>query len=641
MPRLRRMLMNEFRKLFPFIRPYSVGLVISFFLLFATGILEIMTTALAMPLFDKILARPGITRTVSDAGGRAEAAESAAAGEAEAARKYFLALYLKGIDLLPGNDLTRVSLALLFFTFLKGACLYYSNYRMSYVGHGVVTDLRNQLYRHVLSQSMGFFALNSTGKLMSRMNSDVEQVQEAVSTSISDLFRESIQLVALIGLIIYIDWKLALLSLLIAPAAVLLTMFMGRRIRQASLHSREGIASLSDLLQQSLTGMRILKAFGMEAHEQGRFEKVAGRLFTVNLRAARILFLNSPAMEMLGVACFIPLLFYANERISVSHTLTLGFFGTQVFSLFRMYDPIRKLSRLHVGFQRAFASASRISELFETHVEIHDKPDARTLDGIRESIEFRDVSFDYQGRKGQKPVLKNIHLQVARDRVIAFVGSSGSGKTTLVSLIPRFYDVTSGSVRIDGVDVREYTQISLRRNIAIVTQDTFLFNDTIRNNIAYGDIEASPERIAAAARAALAHDFIMQLPKNYETRIGERGQRLSGGERQRISIARAILRNAPILILDEATSSLDSESEQLVQRALANLMQGRTTLIIAHRLSTIRNADRIVVLDKGRIVEIGTHDSLLGSNGIYSRFHRLQTEEASRRDDSGDPRSRP
>jgi len=636
--------MNEFRKLFPFIRPYSLGLVLSLFLLFAAGILEIMTTALAMPLFDNILARPSVTRPIPAAGDRAETAASpagtqgAAAGrDAESARKYILELYLRGIDLLPGNDLMRVSLALLLFTFIKGACLYYSNYRMSYVGQGVVTDLRNQLYRHVLSQSMGFFSLNSTGKLMSRMNSDVEQVQEAVSTSISDLFRESILLLALVCLVIYIDWKLALLSLLIAPGAVLLTMFMGRRIRQASLHSREGIASLSDLLQQSLTGMRILKAFGMEAHEQRRFEKVAGRLFAVNLRAARILFINSPAMEMLGVACFIPVLFYANERINVSHTLTFGFFGTQIFSLFRMYDPIRKLSRLHVGFQRAFASASRISELFETHVEIHDKPDARSLEGMHESIEFKDVSFDYQGRKGQKPVLRNINLQVARDRVIAFVGSSGSGKSTLVSLIPRFYDVTSGSVQIDGVDVREYTQNSLRHNIAIVTQDTFLFNDTIRNNIAYGDIEASAERIMAAARAAFAHEFIMQLPKNYETRIGERGQRLSGGERQRISIARAILRNAPILILDEATSSLDSESEQLVQSALANLMQGRTTLIIAHRLSTIRNADRIVVLDKGRIVEVGTHDSLLEGNGVYSRFYRLQTEEAFHQNHAGEP----
>ncbi|MGA2264652.1 MAG: ABC transporter ATP-binding protein, partial [Acidobacteriota bacterium] len=522
-----------------------------------------------------------------------------------------------------------VSIALLLFTFVKGLCLYYSNYKMSYVGQGVVTDLRNQLYRHVLSQSMGFFSLNSTGRLMSRMNSDVEQVQEAVSTSVSDLFRESVLLLALIFWIFYLDWKLAVLSMSIAPVALILTILMGNRIRQASLHSRENVASLSDLLQQSLTGMRILKAFGMEAHEQTRFEKVASRLFSVNLKAARIMFINSPAMEMLGVMCFIPLVFYASKRINVDHTLSLGMFGGSLFSLFRMYDPIRKLSRLHVNFQRAFASATRITELFDTHIEIHDRPEARTLEGLHDAIEFRNVYFDYQGSRGQKSVLRDINLRVQRNKVVALIGSSGSGKSTLVSLIPRFYDVTAGALLIDGVDARDYSQLSLRKNIAVVTQETFLFNDTIRNNIAYGDIQAPEERIVDAARAALAHGFIMQMPKKYETRIGERGQRLSGGERQRICIARAILRNAPILILDEATSALDSESEQLVQQALANLMQDRTTFVIAHRLSTIRNADVIVVIDKGRILEIGTHDSLLECNGLYYKYFRLQTEDAS------------
>jgi ATP-binding cassette, subfamily B, bacterial MsbA len=625
--------MNDFRKLIPFIRPYAMSLALSFLLLAGAGILTIMTTSLAMPLFDKVLARPATAgqaplTTILNNPSLAGATPAGVGGEAEAAQKWAFEQFYKALSLLSGDPLLQVSIALVLFTLLKGLCLYYSNYKMSYVGQGVVTDLRNQLYRHVLSQSMGFFSLNSTGRLMSRMNSDVEQVQEAVSTSISDLFGESVQLISLLWLIFYIDWEFALLSLLIAPAATLLTLFMGSRIRKASLHSRENIASLSDLLQQSLTGMRILKAFGMERHEQNRFEKVASRLFSVNLRAARILFINSPAMEMLGVLCFIPLLYYANDRINVKHTLSFGFFGALIFSLFRMYDPIRKLSRLHVGFQRAFASASRINELFDTHIEIHDRPAARTLRGISESVEFKNVGFDYQGPRGQKPVLKEINLKVPRNRVIALVGSSGSGKSTLVSLIPRFYEVTSGSLLIDGVDIREFTQESLRRNIAIVTQETFLFNDTIRNNIAYGDIEASEDRVTAAARAAMAHDFIMQMPQKYETRIGERGQRLSGGERQRISIARAILRNAPILILDEATSALDSESEQLVQQALGNLMQDRTTFVIAHRLSTIRNADLIVVIDKGRIVEMGNHDSLLECNGIYSRFFRLQNEEA-------------
>jgi subfamily B ATP-binding cassette protein MsbA len=605
--------MNDFRRLFSFVRPYRLALAFSFVLLVGAGMLEVLTTALVIPLLDKLF------------GGQAVGVGVALHGELQ---NWVLRVLNRGLSALPGSGLSQIAIALLLFTFVKGLCLYYSNYMMSYVGQGVVTDLRNQLYRHVLGQSMGFFSLNSTGRLMSRMNSDVEQVQEAVSTSVADLFRESVLLIALIFWIFYLDWNLAALSLTITPVALTLTMVMGKRIRQASLHSRENVASLSDLLQQSLTGMRILKAFGMEAHEQNRFKRVAARLLAANMKAARILFLNSPAMEMLGVACFIPLLFYADKRINVDHTLTIGMFSGGIFSLFRMYDPLRRLSRLHVGFQRAFASASRITELFDTHVEIHDRPGARTLADVQDSVEFRNVDFDYHGARAQRLVLKNIDLKIQRDKVVALVGSSGSGKSTLVDLIPRFYDVTSGAVLIDGVDVRDYTQSSLRRNIAIVTQETFLFNDTIRNNIAYGDIEASEERIVQAARAALAHDFIMQMPKKYETRIGERGQRLSGGERQRISIARAILRNAPILILDEATSALDSESEQLVQQALANLMQNRTTFVIAHRLSTVRNADIIVVIDKGRILETGTHESLLESNGLYSRFFRLQTEDA-------------
>jgi len=598
--------MKEFRKLLPFIRPYSFSLSISLVLLLAATLFDIGTTALVIPLFDKLF--PGQAVQVSSA------------------VQQKLAILTRALSVFPGDLLLQVSIALLLFTFLKGLFLYLSNYKMSYVGQGVVTDLRNQLYRHVLSQSMGFFSLNSTGRLMSRMNSDVEQVQEAVSTSVADLFRESAMLIGLVLYVFWLDWKLALLSLTIAPIALVLTILMGKRIRQASLTSRENVASLSDLIQQSLTGMRILKAFGMESHEQKRFEKVARHLFWANMRAARILFINSPAMEMVGVTCFVPLVFYAYHRIYVEHTLLASLFAGGIFSLFKMYDPIRRLSRLHVGFKRAFASASRITELFETHVEIHDRPDPLILQGVEDSVEFRDVCFDYQGT-GEEAVLRRVNLTVPRNKVIALVGSSGAGKSTLVSLIPRFYDVTSGAVLIDGVDVRDYSQSSLRRNIAIVTQESFLFNDTIRNNIAYGDIDASEERIVAAAHAALAHDFIEQMPKKYETRIGERGQRLSGGERQRICIARAILRNAPILILDEATSALDSESEQLVQRALSNLMQDRTTFVIAHRLSTIRSANEIVVIDRGSIAEIGTHDTLLERGGLYSRFYRLQTDD--------------
>jgi ATP-binding cassette, subfamily B, bacterial MsbA len=402
---------------------------------------------------------------------------------------------------------------------------------------------------------------------------------------------------------------------------------MGRRIRSVSLKGREDTATLSDQLQQSLTGMRIIKAFGMERHEEERFAKSALRLFHSNMKAAAIVFVNSPVMEFLGVVAFVPVLYYAHARIQ-SGTLTLGDLGGSLFSLFRMYDPIRKLSRIHVQFQRSLASASRIVDLLDTHREIQDKPGARMLSEAPNSVEFRNVCFDYVDPNGDTRVLRDINLKVEKNQVVAIVGSSGSGKTTLVGLIPRFYDPTSGTVLMDGTDMREYTQASLRKQIAIVTQETFLFNDTVRNNIAYGDVNAPEEKIVEAARAALADDFIRQFPLKYETLIGERGQRLSGGERQRISIARALLKNAPILILDEATSALDSESEKLVQQALTNLIRDRTTFVIAHRLSTIRNADKIIVLDRGRIVESGTHDSLLRSDGPYRKFFRLQTEES-------------
>jgi ATP-binding cassette, subfamily B, bacterial MsbA len=596
--------MDVYRKLYRFIRPYRGTLLVSMVLLILFSISQAATSSLTIALFDKVLMVTG-------------------AGDVTSVQRYvsfFLSLF-------PGTVITQLSVALLLLTILKGVSVYYSNYFMNHVGQGVVMSLRNELFRHVLGQSMGFFSLNSTGRLMSRMSGDVEQVQESVSTVFADFFKEVVVLIGLIALNLWIDWRLACLSLLIAPLVLAFTLGMGKRIRQVSWRGREDSASLNDQLQQSITGIRIIKAFGMERHELERFQKSSLRLFRSNMHAAAILFVNSPLMEFLGVLAFIPLLYYAHYRIAHG-TLTPGMFGGSLLTLFQMYDPIRKLSRIHVQVQRTLASGSRIVGLLEEHMEIQDRPEAQLLDRMPESIEFRNVSFDYVDQNGETRVLRDINLTVKRNQVVALVGSSGSGKTTLVGLIPRFHDPTAGTILFDGVDIREFTQSSLRKNIAIVTQETFLFNETVRNNIAYGDVTASEARILEAARAALADDFIVNFPMKYETLIGERGQRLSGGERQRISIARALLKNAPILILDEATSALDSESEKLVQEALTNLIKHRTTFVIAHRLSTIRDADMIVVIDQGRIVESGTHDGLMASDGPYRKFFRLQTEEA-------------
>lgn len=592
--------MKDFRRLLFYLKPYLPFLFLALLLLSFAGLLEVLTTSLAAPIFDGVLAEEG--GTVSGK---------------------FKFLY-KWLDLNSSNILWKVGLALVALTLLKGVSIYFSNYLMHLVGQSVIMKLRNALYRHIMEQSPGFFASNPTGRLISRVTGDVEKLQEAVSSTLAEFVRESVLLFFLLGYVFYIHWKLALLALLILPPALYSSVNLGRRIRRASSRSQERAADIAHALQETISGHHIVKAFGREPREIERFERATRQLLSANLKSARILALSSPLMELMGVICFVPLLAYAHHTIRQQEALTIGAFSAFLFGLFRMYDPIRKLSRIHVQFQQAFAASSRVFELLDARVEISDRPGARTLGRVRGDIEFRDVCFDYKEASGRVRALRNINLKARAGQVIALVGSSGSGKTTLVNLIPRFYEITSGAILIDGIDIRDVTLSSLRRQIGFVTQETFLFNDSVRNNIAYSCPAASEDEIVQAAKAALAHDFITKLPQGYDTVIGERGQRLSGGERQRISIARALLKNAPILILDEATSALDAESERLVQQALSNLMKGRTTFVIAHRLSTVRMADLIVVLENGEIKEIGGHSELLGGNGIYSRLYQLE-----------------
>jgi len=512
-----------------------------------------------------------------------------------------------------------IPLGVILIYIVKGGCSYLQTIIMNFIGQRVVADLRADLYRKIQLQSLAFFTRNPTGTLMSRITNDVGYVQGAVSEAVTSLFKDSFTLVSLIFVIFYRDWQLAIIATCIFPLAVYPIAKFGQKMRQVATKMQITLGSLTTLLQEAISGARIVKAFGMEEYENKRFSVENERLFRMNLKAVSVNAISSPFMEFLGGIGIAAIVFYGGYQV-IHGNSTPGTFFSFLTALIMLYEPVKHLTSVNNTIQQGIAGAERVFGIIDLEEEIKNRPAARQLPRISRNIEIRDVGFRYEDAY----VLKNININIRAGEVVAFVGMSGGGKTTLVNLIPRFYDVTSGAITIDGIDIRDVTIESLRGQIAIVTQQTILFNDTVRNNIAYGDIIKTEDEIVAAARAANAHDFIMRLPEGYETLIGEQGTKLSGGERQRISIARALLKDAPILILDEATSSLDSEAEIEVQSALDNLMQGRTTLVIAHRLSTIRNADRIFVLVNGMIKEEGTHDRLLACEGEYCRLYNMQ-----------------
>jgi subfamily B ATP-binding cassette protein MsbA len=523
---------------------------------------------------------------------------------------------------------TRASLGfvagMIMVTYLvKGIGSYFSSYLMTKVGQRVVMDLRNALFRHVLGHSAGFFARRTTGQLMSRITNDVNQIQRSVSDTIGDLLRESLALVGYAALLFYYDPRLALVFMTGAPLVMYPLVRLGQRVRRVTRRSQEELENLSHLTAEAFTGHRIVKAFGTESFEAAKFGQASWRLYRTNIKVTSALSVLPPLMEFLGGVGMAAALWYGSREIA-SGQLTAGEFTSFIAALFLMYGPAKKLSRVNADLQQSMAAAQRIFEMLDTHTEVQDRPGASALPPLADSIEFRNVTFGYEDGGG-RPILRDVSFRVRAGQMIALVGLSGAGKTTLVNLIPRFYDVTGGSILVDGNDTRNVTLRSLRAQIGMVTQETVLFDDTIARNIAYGAPSVTVEEIQAAARAAHAHEFIVTLPEMYETRIGERGQRLSGGQRQRLAIARALLKNSPILILDEATSSLDAESELLVQDALANLLMNRTAFVIAHRLSTVRRADAIIVLERGRVVEMGRHEELLGRpGGAYAKLYSLQ-----------------
>ncbi len=521
---------------------------------------------------------------------------------------------MKMLKLLP--------LAIILLYLLRGVCSFGQAYLMNFVGHSIIKRLRDQLYSHIQMLPLAFFYKNETGLLMARITNDVNVVKGMVSNAVTGLIRDSFTIVCLLFVIFYRDWKLALIAVTVFPLAVIPILNFGRRMRRLSTRCQEAIASMNSFLHETFTGTRIVKAFGMEPYESERFSEKTSRLFKYEMRGVAVRSMSSPIMELLGGIGITFIIWYGGYKV-ITGVSTTGTFFSFMAALIMLYEPVKKLSPLNNTIQEGVAAAVRVYDILDTESGIKERKDAVKLRSGHHSVALRNVYFKYE----DKLVLKDISLEVKSGEIVALVGVSGGGKTTLVNLIPRFYDVTEGAVLIDGKDVRDVAIASLRSQIGMVTQDPILFCDTIRNNIAYGKPDASESDIISAARAAYAYDFVEGFPDKFHTVVGEGGARLSGGEKQRICIARALLKNAPILILDEATSSLDSESELAVQGALENLMKARTTFVIAHRLSTIRSADKIAVIVNGRITEEGRHETLLALGGEYHKLYEMQFRE--------------
>lgn len=516
--------------------------------------------------------------------------------------------------------LELLPLVLLLIFFLKGVVYYIYSILLEQVGQSVIRDFRLDIFNHIHKQSLSFFNTMPTGTLMSRVISDVALIQQAVSKALVGAVRDFFQVVILLGVVFVMNWRLAMITFIVLPIAAYPIVRFGRLFRKISTSTQEEIAHVSNILHETITGNRIVKAFTKEGYEGKRFQGQVTRLFVLTMKDAKYRCLQHPMMEFIGGGAIALIIWFGGKEV-IGGNMTPGTFFAFLTALIAAYEPVKNVTKINSTIQQGLAAAARVFAILDIEPEIQDKKDAVALPPFSDRIECKNISFCYNE---EEPILSNINLTVPAGQALAIVGPSGGGKTTLTNLIPRFLDLKVGSIVIDGKDIRDVTVASLRNQIAMVTQQTILFNDTVRNNIAYGDQEAPEQTIHDAAKAAHAYDFIQALPQGFDTMIGEGGARLSGGQRQRIAIARAILKNAPILILDEATSALDTESEREVQNALENLMKDRTTLVIAHRLSTIKNADRIIVIKDGVIVEQGTHDSLIAQKGEYEMLYTMQ-----------------
>ena len=603
---------RQLARLLHYVLPYWAPFLISILLMALVGLLDAFRVLLIGPIFANVLNPDSPGRTL----------------------ELFKLPYTERIftlqQVIPShfkNPWTAVAFALVAATVLKGIFDYLGTYLVNYAGFGMITDVRDDLYEAYLRSSAAFFTKHTTGTLLSTIINDVERVQYAMSSVLAEFLQQFFTFIFTAGVAVLLGGKLAWILLLFVPVIIYSSKKIGRQVRGKTRGGQDKLAEIQNILHETITGNRIVKAFGMERWEMERFRSAARRLFRANLRLVAAFAISSPLMDIFGSIAIALLLLLGRDRIH-HHVFTAATFLAFIVAVFKLYEPVRKFSIFNNNFQQAIGASSEIFRFMDIEDEVREKSGATRLSKFSRNIQFSDVAFSYQGADDSRDVLHGINLEVKAGEVLAVVGSSGAGKSTLVHLIPRFFDVTAGRILIDDNDVRDVTLASLRSQIGIVTQETVLFNDTLRNNIAYGQPHVSVKEVEDAARAAHAHEFISALPEGYSTMIGERGVRLSGGERQRIAIARAILKNAPVLILDEATSALDSESEALVQAALQNLMTGRTVFVIAHRLSTIRRADRIVVLENGTISDMGAHDELIQRLGTYRRLYELQFAEA-------------
>ena len=601
--------MRELSRLLRYLKPYWFHIVASVLAMAMVGLMEGFRLLLIGPIFDRVLNPSSQSRDLP---------------------LFRMPITHQPIQLgwfVPQhfhNVWTMVAFALVASTILKGAFDYLGTYLANYAGFGMITDLRNELYTATLRRSVAFFQKYSTGTLLSAIVSDIDRVQYALSTVLAEFLQQFFTFLFTAAVVLLLGGKLTWVLAIFVPFVVMAARRVGQRVRSTTRKGQDKVAEIQNILQETITGVRIVKAFSMEAWETKRFREAARRLFKANLRSVSAYAVSSPMMDIFGAIAIAVLILVGREYIKHG-VFSEGVFLAFIIAVFKLYEPVRKFGQFHNNFQQAMGASSAIFDFLDAQDDVRERPGALTLPPFHRGVRFEHVHFTYGPVEDEeREVLHDINLEVTPGEVLAIVGSSGSGKTTLVHLLPRFFDVTRGRLLIDGQDVRDLTVASLRAQIAIVTQDTILFNDTVRNNIAYGQPNVSQQTVENAANAALAHDFIMALPDGYDTIIGERGLRLSGGERQRISIARAILKNAPILILDEATSALDTESESLVQTALQNLMIGRTVFVIAHRLSTVRRADRILVIENGMITDEGSHECLMAHTGTYRRLYDLQ-----------------